>query len=380
MKKRMCLLLAIWMLVLCLVSCANEVVDQPSAPTSPSKDPYVSRVKGMQAYDEFVYGNYVISSSGTPTIFDRTTQKSEKFCEDPNCNYMDCPVRRGLVRVTGISKGRIYFNTLCSKPYYGYMDLETREITCLLEIEYFELIHMRPMFVDGGWVYLARKHLIKDGDSGRAADYVAHLSRIPEDGGKEEIIYRMRDDSETLALIADGYMYTYYQSKLWRTDLESWEQVVLLDIEQSKFDKIGELCSLDGYLYFVENSGGAKKLVRMDPISAAWSYVVTTPMASYAITNDAVYYVPYEKRQINDPATNPTDSKDAEFTTFSASMYACDHDGGNVRRIWTDKSGEMAFASPFTVVDDVYYGRVTVFDIEKNTWDGSRYRIFSMKE
>jgi hypothetical protein len=236
------------------------------------------------------------------------------------------------------------------------------------------------MFVDGGWVYLARKQLIKDGESGKAADYVAHLSRIPEDGGKEEIIYRMRDDSETLALIADGYMYTYYQSKLWRTDLESWEQVVLLDIEQSKFDKIGELCSLDGYLYFVENSGGAKKLLRMDPISAAWAYVVSAPMASYAITNDAVYYVPYEERQINDAAIYPADSKEAEFTTFSASMYACDHDGGNVRRIWTDESGEMAFASPFTVVDDVYYGRVTVFDIEKNMWDGSRYRIFSMKE
>ena len=54
MKKMLYLLLAVLMLVTTLAGCADMVVDPPAAqPTTPD-DPYMSRLKGLNAYDEII--------------------------------------------------------------------------------------------------------------------------------------------------------------------------------------------------------------------------------------------------------------------------------------------------------------------------------------
>ncbi len=398
MKKMLYLLLAVLMLVTTLAGCADMVVDPPTAqPTTPD-DPYMSRLKGLNAYDEFVFGDYVITTSHSNSMYNRITKEGTHICGIKNCSSAKegCPLREiysssgvthatdGFIRVSGVTENRLYFTNMSSSyyhpPYYGYIDMQTHEVTRLLEIDYHEMILTRPMFLDGDWVYLARKHLVKGGFAGETSDYVSCLSRIPADGGREEVIYTMRDSSETLALIVDGYMYTYYQSKLWRTNLETWEQAVLLDLEYTNFDKIGDLLSLDGCLYFIATRDGEKRLMQMDPQTGGWACVVNQPLASYAITNEAVYFIPYEKRQVNDPARYPADGRDAAFASCATSIYTCDHDGGNVRKVWTDESGYMQFASTFTVVDGEYYGRVSTFDPEKNAWSGLYYQTFSFEE
>ena len=398
MKKMLYLLLAVLMLVTTLAGCADMVVDPPAAqPTTPD-DPYTSRLKGLNAYDEFVFGDYVITTSHSNSMYNRITKEGTHICGIKNCSSAEevCPLREiyssqgvthatdAFIRVKGITENRLYFANMSSShyhpPYYGYIDMQTHEVTRLLEIDYYEMILTRPMFLDGDWVYLARKHLVKDGIAGKTADYVACLSRIPADGGSEEVIYTMRDNSETLALVVDGYMYTYYQSKLWRTNLETWEQVVLLDLEFAPFVRIKDLSYLDGFLYFVADYGDDQKLLRMDPQSGGWAHVVSQPMAAYAITNDAVYYIPYEKRQVNDPAVYPADSKSAMYTTYASSIFACDHEGGNVRKVWTDDSGLIGFSTSFTVVDNTFYGWIRPFDPEENVWKWTRFTEISLDD
>ena len=357
MKRLLSLLLATLMLTTTLVGCANEILDPPPSSEITPGDPYMSRLKGLNAYDEFVFGDYVITTSHSNSMYNRITKEGTHICGIKNCSSAEevCPLREiyssqgvthatdGFIRVSGVTENRLYFTNMSSSyyhpPYYGYIDMQTHEVTRLLEIDYYEMILTRPMFLDGDWVYLARKHLVKGGVAGRTADYVACLSRIPADGGNEEILYTMRDNSETLALVVDGYMYTYYQSKLWRTDLETWEQVVLLDMELAPFTRIKDLSYLDGFLYFVAVYGDDQKLLRMDPQSGGWAHVVSQPMAAYAITNDAVYYIPYEKRQVNDPAVYPADSKSAMYTTYASSIFACDHEAETCARFGRTTAG-----------------------------------------
>ena len=118
----------------------------------------------------------------------------------------------------------------------------------------------------------------------------------------------------------------------------------------------------------------------MDPQSGGWAHVVSQPMAAYAITNDAVYYIPYEKRQVNDPAVYPADSKSAMYTTYASSIFACDHEGGNVRKVWTDDSGLIGFSTSFTVVDNTFYGWIKPFDPEENVWKWTRFTEISLDD
>jgi hypothetical protein len=168
-------------------------------------------------------------------------------------------------------------------------------------------------------------------------------------------------------------IYTYYEGKLWRTDVATGDQMLLHDLEISKLDKIGDLMYLDGVLYFAATRNGEKLLAQMDPQTGGWAYVIKTPIASYSITNDAIYYVPADHRQVNDPQKYPTSKKGALYASFADSVYACDHNGDNVRKVWTDESGVLNFASYFTVVDGVHYGYFSKFDAEENAWGTAHF-------
>ena len=361
MKKQLCLMLALLMLVGALGGCTEKLPE-----LSPTYS-YTPRLQGVTAYRATAWDNYIVTRMKT-AIYDRTTGEIKYgLCEDPECDGT-CPVEDG-VRITGFSGTRIYFNTLSKEPYYGYCDILTGEVVCLLKITFDEMLPMRPMFVDGDWVYITRKHLKEGGNPENSDDYVKHLSRIPKDGGREELVYAMRGNAETLILVHEGIMYSWYQSKIWRTDLETWEPKIVHDFEASELDNMGDCWYLDGNLYFNTIVNDRDKfIVRMDAQTGEWHYVVDIPVVTYYITNEAVYFSPVEERQVSDPTRYPPGSNDAKSVIYSATLYACDLDGSNVRAVWTDKSGVLDFTSYYTVVDGIYYGWLAEFDIDKNSW------------
>jgi hypothetical protein len=106
----------------------------------------------------------------------------------------------------------------------------------------------------------------------------------------------------------------------------------------------------------------------MDAISGEWSYIVDVDVTKYWITNDAIYFSPYEHRLLSDPERYPEGSDEAHYADFSATLYACDLDGENVRAVFTDTSGVLGVGNNSTVVDDIYYGWIKHFDQKKNAW------------
>ena len=187
-------------------------------------------------------------------------------------------------------------------------------------------------------------------------------------------MYAMRGNAETLILVHEGIMYSWYQSKIWRTDLEMCEPMIVHDFEASELDNMNDCGYLDGNLYFNTIVNDRDKfIVRMDAQTGEWHYVVDIPVVTYYITNEAIYFSPVEERQVSDPTRYPPGSNDAKSVSYSATLYACDLDGSNVRAVWTDKSGVLDFTSYYTVVDGIYYGWLAEFDIDKNSWGESYF-------
>jgi hypothetical protein len=347
------------------ISCAEKTPDLQFS------QPYVSELRGFPLKPTVCWNNYVISKE---SIYNRATGEVRKgFCEDVECDG-DCIFEMNATNVAALYDGRAYFTLRDHHDtYYGYHDILTGENVILLQIGREERLPTCPQFVDGERMYYSRKLLKDGGNPENADDYIAHVCSMPCDGGKEEVLYEMRGNSETLLLINEGIMYSYFESKIWRTDLTTWEQRPLHDLTQSEIDGIGVFCSIGGYLYFNTITDGNKYLVRMDPDTGEWIFVVDIPLTTYLIENDAIYFSPYVGRQINDPALYPPDGEDADYVTYDTTLYACDLEGSNVRAVWTDKSGKLCFVTNYTVVNGVWYGWMMEYNDTTLTWDDAYF-------
>jgi hypothetical protein len=146
-------------------------------------------------------------------------------------------LEKGKMTFVDVSNGRAYFNVIYGKEIiYGYRDLISGDAKVLTTISFEEMLPNRPTYLDGEWLYYARKMLREGGNPDVAEDYTAHLCRIHKDGGKEEVVYRLRGDSETMLAIADGVMFSYFESKIWRVDMERGEPMMLHDMTSSEID------------------------------------------------------------------------------------------------------------------------------------------------
>ena len=358
MRKIVCLLLVLGTLALYLTACTEKLPDSLSGTYT-----YTSRVKGISANEVVCWDNYILTESKS-CVYDRTTGEITYggFCEDPECDGY-CFLEKGKMTFVDVSNGRAYFNVIYGKEIiYGYRDLISGDAKVLTTISFEEMLPNRPTYLDGEWLYYARKMLREGGNPDVAEDYTAHLCRIHKDGGKEEVAYRLRGDSETMLAIADGVMFSYFESKIWRVDMERGEPMMLHDMTSSEIDAIGSLKYLDGFLYFFGGAG----VVRMDAQNGQWTYLLDADTANFVITNDAVYYSKSSTWQVNDPVKYPLDSEEAVVLHVEPTLYICDLNGENSRVAWTDPSRSMSFNRGYTVIDGVYYGWITQFDFESN--------------
>lgn len=371
MKRLICI---IFMLAICITGmsgCAERLPDGGQPDTS-----YHSRLVGLGGHRVFCWDQYVVSE-WDDGFYDRVTGEIRfGFCEDPACEQESCPWRQTRIHVLTVEDGKLYFYAHGKRElYYGYRDMLTGEIAVLLTQNAEQRTPNQPTFLADGWLYYEIKLLREGGDPDNADDYLAHLCRIPKDGGKQEIVYEMRRNAEILLLVADGWMYTYLDSTIWKFDLTDMTCRELFAFEDSGLNSgLADFCYLDGRLYFYTVKHDGDYLYTMNPDTGEIRCLLDIPLRSYTITNDAVYFSPKEVRQVSDPTRYTPEDEDTKFFSFSPTLFACDLDGGNVRDVWTDESGLIDFGQQYTVVDGVFYGWVNEFDLEKNA---SKARYFA---
>lgn len=365
MKKQLCLMLAASLLAVTLSGCSEKLPQDLGGVMR-----YTSRVSGNDITNTVCWDGFVLSEQFRAT-YDRTTGEiTYGYCEDVECEG-DCYLDKSKAEIVAVRDGIAYLVLTRGRDiYYCAREVLSGKITMLQQITWAERCPTAPTFLDGEYLYYSRKLLREGGNPDDADDYYAHVCRVHVDGkGKEEVLYLARDNVETLLIVADGKMYTYYQSQIWRFDLADMSSRTIFTLSSDTVSGMGQVTYLDGFLYFnTIDQQGARNIGRIDAESGEWARVVDVPIDGYEIANDAIYYARAEGRQINDPVRYPPDSEGYRSISNGPTLYACDHDGKNTRAVWTDESGLVEFGLNFTVVDGMFYGWVKRFDMEKNEW------------
>ena len=380
--KRLTILLFV-LPVLLLSSCTERLPEWDDIAAST----YERKVVGNTTAPVICWGNFVISEIGTGAVYDRTTGDMVLgVCDDPECD-LTCPLHWGGVELAQASDGKVYFifKQLKEKTYYYcYKELVSGRVEVMFKVSFDDATPNKTLFVIDGQCYYTRKYLKEEGNPNDPEDYVSYVCRIPEAGGANEILYEMRDNSETLYLIADGMMITSYQGIVYRIDIDTKEVTPFLDLEEEGIPSFGQPQYLDGKMYFFTNSKdwmtttpkgspvNQPRIAMADVITGEWKYLIDHPVVSYHITNDAIYFSPVEIQMMSDPTKYQKTDVDASFLLASSTLYACDLDGGNIRKVWTEETHQIDFIENYTVVDGVLYGWLFNFNQKTNEW-GERY-------
>ncbi|MBQ7338053.1 MAG: hypothetical protein IJW40_06320 [Clostridia bacterium] len=376
MRNNKCILIFLLVLFLCMLSsCAERI------PENLSFEVLESRVIGMPTYASVCWGNYVINKWNDATYDRITGELVYGLCENLECNQ-SCIFHKGSMQPKAIKNSIFYFvfeGRVAQKRYYCAKNLLTGEIEVLFEVGYDNITPNNAMFVEDEYVYYTRKYLKDGGNPDLPNDYHSFVCRVSLEGGNSEKVYELRGNSETLRVLTGGMMLTTWEGSFYRIDTTTWEQTKLLSLEEAGFLGVSELQYLDGMLYFQvkpENSLIAApngqptqqlRLIIMNTKTGEWRYLVDVPVLTYRLCDDAVYYSPVEFRQVNDPEIYaPTDPEGAKYLLGSSTLYACDHDGGNVRAVYTDETHTLDFINHYTVLDGVLYGWIFEFDFKAN--------------
>jgi hypothetical protein len=378
MKRLLAIIVGLVMLF--CVSCTDQLSE-----TTPTYD-YESRVYGSTWGAAMCWNRFVVSGWDNK-IYDRATGEVYNFCEEPECDGT-CLLERSSCEISQLRDGVLYFSAYefgTGDTYYCSRDMLTGETTVYFSVPRNELDSFGAMFTCGDWIYYTQRKLMEGGNSSNPNDYQPCLFRFPVSGGNSEVYYPMRGNSEILWLIADGFMITTYQGGIWYTDLETLTPKLIITMDQMGLPGLAQIQCVNNRLYFITNPEGnliaapnglpvnQPRLVTVDIETGEWKFLVEVPVVTYHITNEAVYFSPVEIRQMNDPEIYPPVSAEAKFFAASATLYACDLDGSNIREVWTDDSNSFDFVEYYTVVDNIFYGILFKFDQNQNKFGDYYY-------
>ena len=363
MKKWNVFLVTILFCLASLVSCAEQLPKPPSL---------VYEQESI-TFNTYAHGNYVFSEWGMGTQYNRTTGEIIKtFCSDPECKG-DCFLENCFVTFSQMYQSRLYFSAFAFRghdTHYAYYDVESGKVKVLFTLSENETPISTRCFVSDGYMYYSCLKLKDGGDADNPNDYHVYIGRIPADGGREEIVYEARAWSESLQLVVGKTMITYFEDSMYKTDLTTGEQVKLFDAQANGYFRMDAVSYYRGNIYISAAllNGGKRYLLSVDIETGEHKRLIDEPIGNYKLTDEAVYFNLWDYRQLNDPELYPPDDDDsgAMFSFYSSTLFACDHDGGNVRPVYTDETGYLSYGIEYTVIDGVYYGWANRFDVESN--------------
>ncbi len=365
MKMRLfCALLSMLLGVMgALVGCGERLPDFQRN----TENDYESRVMGFCINTVDAYHDFVVDEDGC--LYDAFSgELLGDFCEDVECDG-NCYLEAGVTSVNQICDGRVYFTqyaAMLNSYLYGYRELLSGEVEILVTLSRDESAIETDAWIENGYMYYMRKQLREGGDANLAADYVECVCRVPLTGGESEMVYKASSPTESLQLVAENCLYTIDLGTIYQNDLATGERRALYNSTEHGFRaQFGGLQYVDGYLYMpaLPNDRAVMLIASLNVEDGSWRLITEEPIAVYAITNDALYFVVRQSHPVSAQGREPQMNN-----VCAPTIYACDHDGSNLRPVWTDESGLYDFIYGFTVVDDIFYGNVSKFDVKSNTW------------
>lgn len=376
--KKICessIICVLFFVMFLLSSCTTQL------PRNEGYETVESNILKMNAIPSIVWENYVFNELRSVTYNRATGEMTMGLCENVECEG-SCVFHKGHMVPKQAIDGVLYFvfeGRGEGVRYYCSKDILTGEIKVHLSVDYDDITPSDAMFVEDGYIYYSRKYLKEGGNPSLPDDYATFVCRVPITGGESETVYQMRGNSETLYVIADGMMLTGWEGAYHRIELDTLQSKQLLALQENEIFSVAERQYFKGKLYFlakpeqslVTTPNGQPvhqlRLAYLDTMTGEWGYLVDVPVLTYQVCDDAIYFSPVEIHQVNDPEIYaPTDPKGAKYLLGSSTLYACDHDGSNLRAVYTDQSHTLDFVESYTIADGVLYGWICEFDFEAN--------------
>ena len=113
-----------------------------------------------------------------------------------------------------------------------------------------------------------------------------------------------------------------------------------------------------------------KNELMIDIETGEWKRIASDSVAGCFVTKDAIYYTKSLFRTLYEP----TDGNGKPVVlTSSAELYACDLDGSNERVVYRNEGMQLSSLEA-TVIDQVYYGNVIIYNEETHKMNGLFFR------
>jgi len=369
MKKTLCLLLTLLMLVPVLSSCNTP--DKPGGPGGESPATIhttnVIRVGGIQEY-----GPYVLTGWYNKIIkYSIPTNTNVRACNDPMCE--GCALE-GQIIAGGIVDGKLYFRTQDVRgtpfeayTYYTEYDLITGETNVL---GYWKT----PTVLDGpigcyiweDYLYYWILDRSEEGiESSSAADYAGYVYRVPLTGGEHEKIYEL-ETGEAVLYVVDGYIITTWNGDLYKTDLQTLTKEKFFSLEESSYRLLLESEYLDGKMYvrasttefFFNEYTNQKRyksyLISIDIHSGDVKRVVNGPVIDFTVTDEGIYYCPQALIYLYVPEDYKEHPEEVVVYLGDHTLHYCKHDGSEDKIVY--QNDKLSLGGDYTIIDNVYYG------------------------
>jgi hypothetical protein len=332
---------------------------------------YTTRVKRN---DIAAYGNFVFLEYGKIYRFNRKTESLENACSDIECEGM-CPLDCVMSRFVGASDGKLYFCGWQQYTHYTYLachDIKSGDIKVVKMLEDSEDPLDYNTFIEDGYWYYKRMILKEGGEATNPEDYEPYLCRISLDGKKDEVFVKC-EGGEMIGMIDSGKIITVIRNVIYSTDINTKEKKEIYDLTANGYTVASEMSGVDGKIYlmvslsqeYVDEAIGYTcmlfALLNIDANTGEVKRFVEEPIVGFCVTDDAVYYTPFKLRI---PEGYEEDREGKTVRMNDETLYACDHDGKNIRKVYTD--GSVYYSDWCTVIDGYIYGWMN--EVDPNTY------------
>lgn len=360
------------LVLLCCVGCRSDQQQQ-------NEEPYSTEVKNVQFA---AHGDYVYADWGKIYRFDRATETFTIACTDPDCYSHRCPLECAINYFAGVVDGKVYFSSVQQFTHnfmLSYLNIETGECVTIKTMSEAEDPGIIFSFVEDGWWYYPQKILKDGGLANNANDYELWMCKISLDGQNDKPIRQLRN-TETIQTAGAGKVVTFYNGALYTTDVQSGEVYELYSLTQNGFmHPYTNLYYLNGKIYFLaastttvhsdytQQSYPLNFLLCIDLTTNEVKQILDQPLCNFCLTDDAIYYVPFELRHIYIPDDYQENPNSVSICLFEDALYKCDLDGEGSQKLYSND--QIDFIENFIVVEDTLYGWMYDYNEQTHLYD-----------
>ncbi len=358
-----------------LLSVLSSCAEEPDMKPASEDENYSTRVYRYGNFDYAEYGDYVYDITNDGLMrYNRVIGEYTKACTDPECNG-HCLLDSPLMTLSRVVDGRLYFAVeewVTDKYYYAYLDIVTSELHVLLMFEGNETNYSDNPQVLDGYLYYQHKFLQTDGDADNPNDYETYICRIPDRGGKEEVLYALGNRGTPIYAYG-GKLYTMFDFSFYSINPLTGEYTLVCEVGAQGIGNFGkDLSFLDGKAYFLagHNMQNSALIYSLDLESGELVPLINRAVYRFALTEQGIYYAEVRNRTLYMPADyDPKNGKSPQpiIAQTSSEIWRMDLNGENREVVYTNEN--LKYVSEFTVIRNVYYGTVWEYNEELHKFE-----------